>query len=237
MAVIGAAARGMAWAAAFTVFLSPCACGLTHDSSHTAVGSPARTSSFSPASTPTTAGQTVPDATQLTESDCSGPAPASAARQLDRYFTVRPAAGWTETPPPQHTETLLLELEAPRAYGFAPTVIQFHSLIGPVHTVHGSQATARSIAQGHATAIAQEWSPDAVAGKVSDCHLGGEAAAAFGVSGDLNLASGTTTGKFFLIYFVHNDLLFEVILVGAGGVGDQAIQDSLGMLGSLTWTF
>ncbi len=36
---------------------------------------------------------------------------------------------------------------------------------------------------------------------------------------------------------VHNDLLFEVILTGTGGIGNQAIQDSLGMIGSLTWTF
>jgi hypothetical protein len=67
--------------------------------------------------------------------------------------------------------------------------------------------------------------------------VGGEAAAAFGVSGDLNSASGTTNGKFFWIYVVHNDLLFKVIVVGNGGVSDQAIQDCLGMLGSLTWTF
>jgi len=67
--------------------------------------------------------------------------------------------------------------------------------------------------------------------------VGGEAAAAFGVSGALNLSSGTTKGSFFWIYFVHNDLLFEVILVGNDGVSNQAIRDSLGMLGSLTWTF
>jgi hypothetical protein len=173
----------------------------------------------------------------LTASNCSGPAPTTAPRPLGRYFTVRPSPEWTESPQPQHTETLLLELAAPNAYGFAPTLIQFHSDLGPVHMRYGPQATAHSIAQEHAAAIAQEWSPNAVAGKISECHVGGEAAAAFGVSGDLNLASGTTNGSFFWIYFVHNDYLFEVILVGTGGVGNQAVQDSLGMIGSLTWTF
>jgi hypothetical protein len=138
---------------------------------------------------------------------------------------------------PQHTETLLLELVAPDDYAFAPTVLQFHSDLAPVHTVYGPQGTAHSIAQQHAAAIAQEWSPDAIAGKVRDCFVGGEAAAAYGASGDLYSASGTTTGTFFFIYFVHNDSLFHVMLVGTGGVGDQAIRDSLGMIGSLTWTF
>jgi hypothetical protein len=145
--------------------------------------------------------------------------------------------GWTDTGKVQHTETLLLELAAPNTYAFAPTWIQYHSDLGPVHTVYGPQATAHSIAQQHATAIAKEWSPHAVAGKVGDCRVGGEDAAAYGASGDLNLVSGTTHGSFFLIYFVHNDSLFRVILVGTGGIGNQAIQDSLAMIGSLTWTF
>jgi hypothetical protein len=156
---------------------------------------------------------------------------------LGRYYTIRPASGWTDSGPPQHTETQLLELDAPDAYGFAPTLILFHSDLGPVHTVYGPQATAHSIAQQHAAAIAQEASLDAVAGKVRDCRVGGEAAAAYGATGDFNLASGTTSGSFFWIYFIHNDYLFHIILVGVGGVGNQAIQDSLGMIGSLTWTF
>ena len=212
-------------------------CGWTSDGSRTSAGSPARTGTSSASPSSTTPPQAVPDATQLTAHNCTGPSPSTTTRQLGRYFTIRPASEWTETPPPQHTETLLLELAAPNAYGFEPTLIQFHSLIGPVHTRYGQDATAHSIAQEHAAAIAQEWSPDAVAGSISDCRVGGEAAAAFGVSGALNLSSGTTKGSFFWIYFVHNDLLFEVILVGNDGVSNQAIRDSLGMLGSLTWTF
>jgi len=131
----------------------------------------------------------------------------------------------------------LLELLAPNAYGFGPTLIQFDSEIGPVHTSYGPQGTAHSIAQQHADAIAQEWSPNAAAGKISDCRLGGEAAAVFGASGSYNTPAGTTSGSFFWIYVVHNDALFKVFLVGNGGVGDQAIRDSLGMLGSIRWTF
>ena len=229
--------RAVAWVGALVLLGLSGACGSTNDGSRTSPASPARTASPSTTQTPTTPPLAVPDATQLTASNCSGSAPTTAPRPLDRYFTVRPSPEWTENPPPQHGETLLLEVAAPKSYGFAPTVLQFHSDLGPVHTRYGPQATAHSIAQEHAAAIAQEWSPNAVAGTISDCRVGGEAAAAFGVSGDLTLASGTTNGSFFWIYFVHNDFLFEVILVGNGAVSKQAIQDSLGMLGSLSWTF
>jgi len=231
--VTAAATRSsrLAWVAAIALLGLLMACGSTTSGFGSSAASP------SASLTPTIAPQSVPDATLLTASNCSGPAPKSSPRPLGRYFTIRPAAEWTETPSPQHTETLLLELEAPSTYEFAPTFMQFHSLIGPVHTVYGQEATAHSIAQQHAAAIAQEWSRNAVAGKISDCRVGGDAAAAFGVSGDLTLASGTTNGRFFWIYVVHNDFLFKVILVGTGGIGNQAIQDSLGMIGSLTWTF
>jgi hypothetical protein len=179
----------------------------------------------------------IPDATVLASRDCTGPAPQTPDVQLDRYFSIRPAAGWTQDPRAAHGETLLLQLAAPAAYGFAPTVIQFHSLIGPVHVVYGAGATAHTIASQHAAAIAQEWSPDAVAGAVSDCHLGGEPASVFGFAGDLTTASGTAAGKFLRIYVVHNDLLFEVNVIGTDGIGDQTVRDSLAMFGSVTWTF
>jgi hypothetical protein len=59
--------------------------------------------------------------------------------------------------------------------------------------------------------------------------VGGEPAAAFGFS------AGTYEGYF--VYFVHGDLLFEVVLLGFGGVSNEAIRDSLGMIGSLKWAF
>jgi hypothetical protein len=58
--------------------------------------------------------------------------------------------------------------------------------------------------------------------------VGGAPAAAFGFSDDRN--SG------FIIYVVHGESLFEIILVGVGGISSQAIQDFLGMIGTLTWT-
>jgi hypothetical protein len=152
------------------------------------------------------------------------------ALALGRYATIRPALKWTDTGNYQQTETLFLELKAPDAYGFSPTRIDFlGGAVGPVHTIFGPGATAHSIAQQHADAIAQETSPGAVAGTVRDCTVGGEAAAAYGFS------NGTLSG--FYIYLIHHDGLFEVFMSGTAGLGNQAIQDSLGMIGSLKWTF
>lgn len=147
---------------------------------------------------------------------------------MDRYYTIRLATGWTNTGDYLHTETLLLELTAPELYGFAPTRIQFHSVPGPVHTIYGADGTAHSIAQQHATSLASGNS-QAIASTVRDCTVGGEVAAVFGYS------DGPNSG--FQLFVVHGDLLFEIILFGVGGVGNQTIHDSLGMIASLTWTF
>ena len=69
-----------------------------------------------------------------------------------------------------------------------------------------------------------------------DCHVGGEPASAFGMSGDLATNSGTIAGQFINVYVVHNYYLYEIDLIGTGGIGDHAIGDSLAMLGSLRWT-
>jgi hypothetical protein len=148
---------------------------------------------------------------------------------LGRYFTIRAAPNWTKTGDYQHTETLLLELTAPQTYLSAPTTIQFHSDLGPVHTIYGAQATAHVIAQKQADSVVPTVSVSGVAGQVSDCSVGGEPAAAFGFS------AGAYEGYF--IYVVHGDLLFEVVLLGFGGVSNEAIRDSLGMIGSLKWAF
>ena len=183
-----------------------------------------RTASPSPQSSATT----LPDATALTAANCTAAAATSQPRLLGRYYTIRPAANWTDTGDYQHTETLFLELTAPGTYGFAPTRLDFQGgAVGPVHTIFGPDATAHSIAQQHATSIAQETSPNAVAGVVRDCSVGGVPAAAYGFT------NGTISG--FYIYFIHNDGLFEVFIFGTGGLSNQAIQDSLGMLGSVAW--
>jgi hypothetical protein len=148
---------------------------------------------------------------------------------LGGYYTMQIAPAWTDTGNYAGTETLLLELVAPQTYGFSPTEIQFHSDLGPVHTVYSPQATSDSIAQQHAASIASDLaSPQAIAGTVSDCSVGGEPAAAFGYT------DRTTAG--YRLYVVHKDYLYEIRLFGSGGVSNRAIQDSIGMIGSLIWT-
>src|SRR5258708_19954019 len=131
--------RPVAWVAALALLGLSNACGSTNDGSGTSAASPGRTAS--PSAMPV---QPVPDATQLTASNCSGSAPTITPRPLGRYFTIRPASAWTEAPAPQHTETLLLELAAPNTYGFEPTLIQFHTLLRPPPTAHGHTPPAHS---------------------------------------------------------------------------------------------
>jgi hypothetical protein len=176
---------------------------------------------------PTTVGS-VPDVTLLTASNCFGPAATSPPQLLGRYFTIRVAPNWTKTGDYQRTE-ILLELTAPQTYLSAPTTIQFLNDLAPVRTVYGPQATAHNIAQKQADSVVPTVSVSGIAGHVSDCSVGGEPAAAFGFS------AGAYEGYF--VYVVHNDLLFEVVLLGFGGVNNEAIRDSLGMIGSLKWAF
>jgi hypothetical protein len=163
--------------------------------------------------------------TQLTAANCYAAPAGTAPELLGRYYSIRPASNWTKTGNYQRTETLLLELTAPQA----PAQIQFHSDLGPVHTVYGAGASAHGIAQQHAASLPREYSPQAVAGAVSDCSVGSEPAAAFGFS------EGNSSG--YRLYFVHGDLLFEIVLVGVGGVSNHLINDSLGMIGSVKWAF
>jgi hypothetical protein len=203
------------------------ACGQPVNTSSGATASATRTQSPSAIPSPTTS-PAIPDARLLTASNCSAAAPTTAPRQLDRYYTIRPAPDWTDTSNYFRDDTLLLELTAPINYGFSPTRVQFRGgAVGPVHILYGAGASAHSIAQQKAAAIAQETSPNAVAGTISDCTVGGEAAAAYGFS------NGTLAG--FYLYFIHNDGLEEVLLAGTGGISDQAIHDSLAMLASLVW--
>jgi hypothetical protein len=205
-------------AAVISVLVLLVACGCTTDSSRA-----------TPVSASPTTVRLVPDVTRLTASNCSGPAATSPPQLLGSYFTIRAAPNWTKTGDYQRTETLLLELTAPETYLSAPTTIQFHSDLGAVHTAYGPQATAHSIAQKQADSVVPTLSVSGVAGQVSDCTVGGEPAAAFGFS------AGTFEGYF--LYFVHGDGLFEVVLLGVGGISNDAIHDSLGMIGSLRWAF
>ncbi len=168
-----------------------------------------------------------PDPSRLTASKCSGPAPGTAQRQFGNY-TLRFSPDWVDTGNDRPTESRALELAAPAAYGNRPILFQLHQFPIEVATSFGSAATAHSIAAKMA-ASHPLMSDKAVASAIADCTVGRETAAVFGY------ADGGQVG--FWVWMVHKDLLHGIRLVGAGGISDQAIQDALGMMGSIGWTF
>jgi hypothetical protein len=191
-----------------------------------ATASAPRTASPSATSSPATS---LPDPVRLTSQNCSGKPPTTAARALGAYYTLREAPSWTDTGDYVHTESLLLELTAPANYVDSPTRIRFLAFPYDVKLDFGPQATAHSIAADEATTHQRFTSPQSTATLVSDCSVAAESAAAFGY------ADGNEHGYWLLI--VHHDRLLAVQLFGAGGIDDQAINDALGMIGSIAWTF
>jgi hypothetical protein len=139
------------------------------------------------------------------------------------------ASGWTDTGDYIRTESLLLELTAPASYGNSPTRIKFHALPFDVQKDFGSQATAHFIAVDEATTHRHFTSPGSTATSVTECSVAAEPAAAFGY------ADGNERG-YWLLIVRHNSLL-GVQLLGTGGISDEAINDALGMMGSIMWTF
>jgi hypothetical protein len=93
--------------------------------------------------------------------------------------------------------------------------------------MYGAQATAHSIAVQRA-AMPEFNSPQSSATPVSDCLIGAEGAGIFGY------VQGGERG--YRISMVHKDRLFEIWFFGTGGVSEQALNDALGMLGSVVWT-
>jgi hypothetical protein len=98
--------------------------------------------------------------------------------------------------------------------------------IPEVHIRYGPKATAHSIATEHA-AMRDLLSPQAVVSSVADCSVASESAAVFGY------ADGNEIG--YRLSVVHRDYLYEVWLYGAAGVDEQALQEALGMIGSIAW--
>jgi hypothetical protein len=95
--------------------------------------------------------------------------------------------------------------------------------------MYGPGATSHSIAAHFAATITADMSsPQATSSAVSDCRIGGDAASVFGFA-DTRLAG-------YDLFVIHRDRLFEIYFVGADGVSDQAVQDTLGMMGSITWS-
>jgi hypothetical protein len=209
--------------------LSLCACGkvpAVGGGSTGATASAPRTASPSATAIPA---NSLPDPVRFTSQNCSGAPPTTAARALGAYYTLRATPSWTDTGDYVHTESLLLELTAPASYGNSPTRIKFLAPPYDVKLDFGPQATAHSIAAEDAITHQHISLPGSTATLVADCSVAAEPAAAFGY------ADGNEYGYWLLI--VHHDRLLVVRLFGTGGIGDQAITDALGMIGSITWTF
>jgi len=168
-----------------------------------------------------------PDVRLITASGCSGPNPATQVRPLGNY-TLRLASGWADTGNDNPTESRVIELAAPIAYGDAPTLLQLHQFIGPVSTLYGKDATAHTVALREAASHLFT-SPLAETSSVGDCTVGGDPAALWGYS------DGGQVGYWILV--VHKDLLHGIRLLGANGISDQAVDDALGMIGSISWNF
>jgi hypothetical protein len=170
-----------------------------------------------------------PDPLRLTGQNCSAAPSTTKARALGAYYTLGLAPSWIDTGDYVHTESLLLQLTAPASYGYGPTRINFHAFPYDVPKDFGSKATARSISEDDSVTHQHITLPRLIATLVADCVVAAEPAAAFGYS------EGNYRGYWLLI--VHHERLLGVHLFGAGGVSDQALQDALGMIGSITWTF
>jgi photosystem II stability/assembly factor-like uncharacterized protein len=170
----------------------------------------------------------LPDPMRLTSQKCTGTPPTTLARTVGNRYTIRVPSGWTDTGDYVHTESLLLELTAPASYGNSPTRIQFLALPYDVQRDFGTSTTAHAIAADEA-ATHRFTSTRSVATSAVDCPVAGESAAAIGY------ADANEHG--FWLLFIHRNSLLGVRLFGAGGIGDNVIQDALGMVGSIAWTF
>jgi hypothetical protein len=181
----------------------------------------------SPLASPSVTATTVPDPKLLSARGCSSTTFDTTPLALGNY-TIRLAPGWTDTKNNGPTESRMLELKAPANYGHSPTLINFKVYGVPVSLRWGPKATAHAIASEMATPPYGSRSAQSVAGLPEDCSVASESAAVYGYT------DGSEVGYRF--WFVHKGLLYAVWLSGTGGIGDQAIQDALGMMSSIVWT-
>jgi photosystem II stability/assembly factor-like uncharacterized protein len=171
--------------------------------------------------------QSVPDPKVLTARRCSSSAFDTTPIALGANYKIRLAPGWTDTNNHGPTESRMLELMAPASYAFSPTLIEFKVFAVDVHLTYGPEATAHSVADDWATTHFGH-SALSIATSPADCSVAGEQAAVYGYR------DGSEVGYRF--YLVHKGLLYAIWLHGTGGIGDQAIQDALGMLSSIAWS-
>lgn len=167
-----------------------------------------------------------PDPKVLAAGGCSGPAFDTTSVALGPHYKVRPAPSWTDTHNTGPTESRMLQLLAPASSGHMPTQITFHLFSPTALEQYGPKVTAH--------AVAAEWartrnghSREAVVTSPADCSVASEAAAVYGY------ADGSEAGYRF--FFIHTSGLYSIWLSGTGGMSDQAIQDTLRMIGSITW--
>jgi hypothetical protein len=129
--------------------------------------------------------------------------------------------GWTETSS-KTSEVQIIQLTAPLSYGNAPSRVTVDSYIGIVASTVTARRVADQEAQRESTADAQF-----AAGPVTDCQLQSDTAAFF------SFTRGAATG--YHVFLIHNQLLYDAIIQGNGGVSNQFILDSKAVLGSWNW--
>jgi hypothetical protein len=145
-------------------------------------------------------------------------------------ISVEIPPGWTDTTGTSGpTETLLLQLNEPAAYGANNVVFQLHSDLGPRPGSSSRHELDIDAANLTNRAYAGYWT---IIGSITDCSVGGEKAsfAAF--------SHGNTIE--YRIYVLHHPdqrypLLYIVIIVGQGGVDEKAMLDAKRLMGSWNW--
>jgi hypothetical protein len=187
----------------------------------------------------------------LAPGDCVASAKGQRTAPLGaQQITLQIPDGWRDTGDYSQSETLLLQLTAPLSYGSNQVVFQLHSLIGPRQgssSHREAQLNRDQLSQAVFTdAIGRSFqNPNPVIpSQVSECPLGGEAAAFFDftVQGRLGEAPQAQDPRAleYWIYVLHHPnqqfpLLYVVQIYGVGGIDQQSMNDVKSMLGSWMW--
>lgn len=156
-------------------------------------------------------------------SDCTAPTSPGVRtdqRGRDGLSMITPV-GWTETSSTT-SEIQIIQLTAPAYSGDAPTTMTVDSFIGIVP----AGVTAHQGAQQEATRESAA-SSTFTAGPVTDCRVQSDDASFF------SFTDATRTG--YRVFLIHNQLFYDAVLVGNGGLSAQSVLDFKAILGSWTW--
>ncbi|MGH7763606.1 MAG: hypothetical protein ACREOM_04210 [Candidatus Dormibacteraceae bacterium] len=131
--------------------------------------------------------------------------------------------GWTQPTTNGPSETLLLQLDAPPAYGSDNVVLQLHSFLGP-RPGSSSHDELQTDAANEVTA--SHWT---VVGSITDCSVGGERASFVEFSHDNTVE--------YRVYVLHHpdQLLYVIDVAGQGAIDDQSMLDAKRVMGSWNW--